>query len=147
MCSSDLPPLEPVITDRAKVREALSNVVENSIKYSAQGIITIKVSFDSSAISIGVTDQGVGLSPQDQENIWHKFHRIENWETRTPAEGGGMGLYISRTLMQMIGGTITVRSELGKGSTFTVIVPTSMRDPELARKVAQIEAHHSANVL
>jgi PAS domain S-box-containing protein len=142
-----IPPLEPVITDRSKVREALSNVVENAIKYSAQGIITIKVSFDSSSVSIGVTDQGVGLNPEDQENIWHKFHRIENWETRTPAEGGGMGLYISRTLMQMIGGTITVRSDLGKGSTFTIIVPTSMRDPELARKVAQIEAHHSANVL
>jgi signal transduction histidine kinase len=103
------------------------------VKYSPDGgQITIDARRVGPSVRIGIADQGLGLPPHELDSICDRFHRVDD-ERRRTIEGTGLGLYITRQLVEMHGGTVTVHS-LGKGhgSTFTVVLPATEEEPNNA---------------
>jgi len=123
--SIDLPKDLPVmVSDRQKVKQILLNLLSNAIKFTHHGTITISARRNASegALALSVADTGIGIAPADQEKIFEDFRQLDNSPTR--AYGGtGLGLSICRRLAQMLDGRITLRSEVGKGSVFTLMLP------------------------
>jgi two-component system, OmpR family, sensor histidine kinase VicK len=105
-----------------RITEVLTNLLDNAIKYTEEGNIDIEIDSDQSFVTIKVHDTGMGISEQDQKHLFEKFYRVDNELTRTKP-GTGLGLYISRNLLEMYGGSIWVESKPGKGSTFAFKLP------------------------
>ena len=123
----DFPPdLPPIQGDFERLSEVLTNLVGNAIKYSPDGG-PIKVGGmlgANNTVRLYVSDQGIGLSPADQERIFDRFYRVDNRLTRqTP--GTGLGLFLVKAVVEAHGGRVWVESAPGKGSTFWVELPTS----------------------
>ena len=107
----------------------VANLVANAAKYSpAGGRIEVELTPRAGALQIAVRDEGLGIAPDEQNLIFEKFYRADANMTRG-VSGSGLGLYISRELINLMGGTISVQSELGKGSTFVVTLPLVAPSP------------------
>ena len=119
----ELKELPSVRTDRQRLHEIMRNLIENALKYS-EDTEPVDVDFEQSSdeLIIHVRDRGVGIDPADQPAIFERFHQADQSSTRRHG-GLGLGLHLSRTLVEEIGGSIAVRSDVGRGSTFTVRVP------------------------
>lgn len=112
-----------VCVDQARVRMVLENLLDNASKYTPEGKrITITCSLIGKAVSIKVKDEGVGIEPRYMKRLFQKFSRIDN-PLSTQAGGTGLGLYWAKKIVELHGGTLSVRSTPGKGSTFTVTLP------------------------
>jgi len=117
------PSLPPVAGDREKLRQVLTNLVANAAKYSpAGGRIQVELKPHDGALDIFVRDEGLGIAKAEQSLIFEKFYRADANMTRG-VSGSGLGLYISRELVKRMGGTISVESLPGEGSTFVVTLP------------------------
>ena len=119
-----------MLGDAKRIRQVLVNLVGNAIKYTATGGVTVAVTSERrnprvTNIRIAVTDTGPGIPEDRIESIFDKYSRIDD-ERGALAAGTGLGLPITRTLVNAMGGTISVRSELGRGSTFTVELPLTI---------------------
>ncbi len=113
--------LRPIYSDRQKVKQILLNLLSNAIKFTAEGGVKISACALQAprSLAISVADTGIGIAPEDHGRIFEDFKQLDNSPTR--AYGGtGLGLSICRRLADIIGGDISVRSQLGKGSTFTL---------------------------
>ena len=109
--------------DELRLRELLLNLVENAIKYSFPGgKIEIALINDGRQALLSVMDQGIGIGPADQKRIFDRFFRTDNARAHTK-KGTGLGLAICTWIAESHKGHIQVRSDLGKGSTFTVVLP------------------------
>ena len=118
-------PEEPVLVkiDKDAISQAFLNLLSNSVKFSEeQRHIRIDVSRSSGTAVIAVTDQGIGMPREELKKIFDKFYRIPNSSTRQ-TRGSGLGLTLSRSIVEAHDGTITVVSEPGKGSTFSISIP------------------------
>jgi PAS domain S-box-containing protein len=104
------------------VREIIQNFVTNAIKYTDEGSITITAKAVEKGVTFTVTDTGIGISKQDQERVFDKFFRSEDFRTRK-ANGTGLGLYVTMKLARLIHAEIDLQSELNKGSTFSIFIP------------------------
>jgi signal transduction histidine kinase len=111
----------PVAADADNVRQVLVNLVENAIKY-AGGRIEVRVEPQYSATRFSVGDDGPGIPPEQSDRVFEKFYRLDASAT-TAVGGTGLGLYISRELVEGMGGRIWVTSTLGEGSTFSFELP------------------------
>jgi PAS domain S-box-containing protein len=110
----------PVAADRDKVRQVLANLVENAIKYSPDGgPVEVTVATEGTRVRFCVSDEGLGIPPAERERIFEKFYRLDPNLTRGVG-GTGLGLYISRELVQRMGGRIWVAAPNGRGSMFVV---------------------------
>ena len=109
-------------TDGFKVRQILLNLLSNAVKFSDQGDIVVRSHLNHDAVEVSVTDEGIGISEQNLERVFDPFWQVEQRSTRR-AGGTGLGLSVSRSLARLLGGDIVVESQLGKGSTFTAIIP------------------------
>ena len=115
--SANLP--EIVCTDKQRFRQILINLISNAIKFTEQGSVTLKISYRNQVATFSVIDTGIGIAKEDQDAIFKPFEQIRN--AHTQAIGGtGLGLTISRSLTELMGGEITLHSEPGKGSTFNL---------------------------
>jgi PAS domain S-box-containing protein len=109
--------------DELRLRQVLVNLVENAIKYSpGGGRVDVCVVDEDDQLRIEVSDEGLGIPPSEQARIFEKFYRLDADMTRGVG-GSGLGLYISREIVQQMGGSLSVRSATGAGSTFTVALP------------------------
>lgn len=117
-----------MLSDITKVRQILFNLISNGIKFSEDGEVKIdcrrETESDREHITIEVEDTGIGMSPEDLEKLFEEFFQVDNSNAKKWS-GTGLGLVISQRFSQMMGGTISVSSELGKGSTFTVKIPVN----------------------
>jgi PAS domain S-box-containing protein len=115
-------------SDRQKVKQIVLNFLSNALKFTPGGRVTIKASYDTKgrSIAIAVSDSGVGIGPEDQAKVFEDFRQLDSSPARGYG-GTGLGLSICRRLSQMLGGTIELESELGKGSTFTLRLPSRLR--------------------
>jgi len=114
--------------DPHHLRQVLLNLVSNALKFTHQGGVTIagKRNAREKMMVLSVADTGIGIAPADQDRIFEDFRQLDNSPTR--AYGGtGLGLSICRRLAQMLDGRISVQSQVGKGSTFTLTLPTKGR--------------------
>jgi len=115
-----------VRADSRRVEQILLNLLSNSIKFTEQGRIRITCVQKGDAVRISVTDTGIGIKPEDLEKLFRPFTQVETGLTRQ-YEGTGLGLSISKRLVALMGGTIAVQSEWGKGSTFSFTVPVERK--------------------
>lgn len=104
------------------VREILQNFITNAIKYTEKGGVTITAEAIDRGVRFTVADTGIGISKQDQEKVFDKFFRSEDFRTRK-TNGTGLGLYVTVKLARLIHAEIDVKSELDKGSIFTIFIP------------------------
>ena len=120
----DLPAhLPTVMADRDRIEEVLQNLLDNAIKYSPKRrVVTVSCHWTSDEVIVSVSDQGMGIALRDQEQIFDRFHRVDSSSTRS-TQGAGLGLYISRSIVEAHGGTIWVESILHQGSTFSFSLP------------------------
>ena len=109
-------------TDPAKLKVVLKNLISNAVKFTEKGSVTVGVNKSDGGIEISVSDTGIGIAQENLPVIFEPFRQIENPLTRRHG-GVGMGLYIVKRLLEILGGTINVESEVGKGSTFRVWIP------------------------
>lgn len=118
--------------DPDKIRRILQNLISNAIKFTPEGgRILLKADPDGEFVLLAVSDTGVGIAPEDRDLIFEKFRQAANPMTRETG-GTGLGLSIVRELTKLLGGEITLKSELGRGSTFTIRLPRSLeRQPQL----------------
>jgi signal transduction histidine kinase len=136
-------PQEPlsIVTDRRKLRQVMQNLIGNALKFTESGAITVSVKAvsrlpeqlafqhkefaqDGEWLEVTVSDTGRGIPLEKLNLIFDKFYQLDSSMTR-PYSGLGLGLYIAQQYAQLLGGTIQVESELGRGSTFTVTLPVS----------------------
>jgi signal transduction histidine kinase len=115
--SRDLP---VVRLDRLKLKEIVHNLVSNALKFTERGEVVVRVGREGTRVRIDVEDTGSGIPPEAQTQIFEMFERLE---TDRGAGGAGLGLYIVKNLVQLMGGTVTLASEPGHGSRFTVWLP------------------------
>jgi signal transduction histidine kinase len=118
-------PLPTLKTDKIKVKEILSNIVLNAIKFTDHGKIQVTVSprNEDKTVQIEVKDTGIGIPKEFLPVIFEPFRQVEGAFTRTRG-GAGLGLYIARRLLDLLNGRVEVESEVGKGSTFRIAIPT-----------------------
>jgi signal transduction histidine kinase len=116
------PDLELLKSSKLYVREILQNFITNAIKYTEKGSITISAKLKDKGVSISIEDTGIGISIRDQEKIFDKFFRSEDFRTRQN-NGTGLGLYVTMKLARLIHADIATKSELNKGSCFTIYFP------------------------
>jgi signal transduction histidine kinase/HAMP domain-containing protein len=116
--------LPVVLTDRMKVRQVLINLVNNAIKFTDQGSVDIcfRCIADRAAVEFSVSDTGIGIAEEFLPHIFDKFRQIDSSTTRDHA-GAGLGLYVVKSFVGVLGGTISVQSKLNKGTTFTIRIP------------------------
>lgn len=115
-------PLYYTFVDPHRISEVLQNIIDNAIKYTMQGSITVRLTGDPSVVQIQVSDTGAGIPEEDIPHLFQKFYRVDNTATRTVG-GTGLGLFISKKIIELYNGRIWVESVLGKGSTFFINLP------------------------
>jgi PAS domain S-box-containing protein len=132
------PPALPLKCDPPKLKQVLVNLVENAIKYSPEGgRIEVRIADTPDRLRIDVQDEGLGIPPSEQARIFEKFYRLDAEMTRGVG-GSGLGLYISREIVEQMGGLLSVRSRRGAGSTFTVTLPRTVT-PARSRAARQTQ--------
>jgi signal transduction histidine kinase len=118
--------LPAILVDRDKFGEVIGNILSNAVKYSPNGgniTLSARYELQSHCVVVSVIDQGIGIGPADRESLFTTFHRIQRPETQG-IRGSGMGLYIAKEWTKAMGGDIWLKSELNKGSTFFISIPT-----------------------
>jgi len=130
-------PLYYSFVDPHRIAEVLQNIIDNAIKYTLNGSITVRLTGNLTVIQIQVSDTGAGIPTEDIPHLFQKFYRVDNSTTRTIG-GTGLGLYISRKLVELYNGRIWVESQLNKGSTFFINLPrlTSTQALEMQKNQA-----------
>ena len=115
-------PLYYVFVDPDRLREVITNLFDNAVKYTPEGKITLGLTGDKQVVQIYVRDTGPGIPGEDLAHLFQKFYRVDNSATRTIG-GTGLGLFICRKIVELYGGRIWVESELEKGSSFFINFP------------------------
>lgn len=115
-------PAYKVLADPDRLREVLTNLMDNAIKFTAKGSVDVYLASDKDFLTVGIADSGMGISDEDQKHLFQKFYRVDNTMTREIG-GTGLGLYIARNLIELYGGRIWVESKLNKGSKFSFTLP------------------------
>lgn len=131
------PRLELLQSTSLYVREILQNFITNALKYTQTGGITIGAKPGENGVIFTVSDTGIGISKSDQEKVFDKFFRAEDFRTRQ-ASGTGLGLYVTLKLAKLIHAEISLTSELNHGSTFIVFVPNLQKTTAQANQAASV---------
>ncbi|ENZ7525811.1 aerobic respiration two-component sensor histidine kinase ArcB [Escherichia coli] len=118
-----LPLPHQVITDGTRLRQILWNLISNAVKFTQQGQVTVRVRYDEGdMLHFAVEDSGIGIPQDELDKIFAMYYQVKDSHGGKPATGTGIGLAVSRRLAKNMGGDITVTSEQGKGSTFTLTI-------------------------
>ncbi|HET9850774.1 MAG TPA: ATP-binding protein [Candidatus Saccharimonadales bacterium] len=123
-------PIYYAFVDPTRMNEVFQNIIDNAIKYTPQGSVTVRLTGDLETIQVQVQDTGPGIPSEDIPHLFQKFYRVDNSATRTVG-GTGLGLYICKIIVELYKGRIWVESQLGKGSTFFINLPRLTTDKAL----------------
>jgi signal transduction histidine kinase len=129
----ELPDELPLVdADTRRLRWAVINLVRNAWQYTpAGGVVTLRLLQRDGQVKLDVVDTGIGISPEDQKNLFTRFYRVTN-VTKDDVRGLGLGLYVAKAIVEAHGGQIEVVSEEGVGSTFSVILP-ALKDRQVEK--------------
>jgi signal transduction histidine kinase len=123
----DYPPDLPVVkTDKEKLKNVLHNLIDNAVKFTEQGEVTVisRTLAQPGKVEFKIIDTGIGMPRESLAAAFERFRQLDGSMTRCH-DGAGLGLYIAKKFTELLGGELDVRSEIGKGSTFTVILPVA----------------------
>ncbi|MFD1804457.1 aerobic respiration two-component sensor histidine kinase ArcB [Mixta tenebrionis] len=126
-----LPLPHKIIADGTRLRQILWNLIGNAVKFTRQGEIVVRVSYEAEQLRFEVEDSGMGIPFDEQDKIFAMYYQVKDQHGGKPATGTGIGLAVSRRLAQAMGGDITVRSAPGEGACFTV----TLKAPRVAGEV------------
>lgn len=115
-------PLYYVNVDPDRIREVITNVFDNAVKYTESGQVSLGLTGNNDVVQVRINDTGPGIPPEDLPHLFQKFYRVDNTATRAIG-GTGLGLFICRKIVELYNGTIWAESTLGKGSTFYINLP------------------------
>ena len=145
-------PLYYVFVDPDRIREVVTNLFDNACKYTDSGKVSIGLTGNNEVVQLYVRDTGAGIPPDDITHLFQKFYRVDNSATRTIG-GTGLGLFISRKIIELYQGRIWVESEIGKGSTFFINLPRlttsraiELQPSEASRTSASVPASPTARI-
>lgn len=139
--SKVIAPIYNVYADPDRLREVITNLFDNAVKYTDSGKITLGLTGNNQVVQFYIKDTGTGIPAEDIPHLFEKFYRVDNSATRTVG-GTGLGLFICRKIIELYQGRVWVESELGKGSTFYINLPR-LDD----NKAAQLKANQQTNIL
>lgn len=136
-----------LLGDSRRIQQILINILTNAVKYTEEGSVTLRVESvpaaeDEVSIKMTIADTGIGIRKEDMEHLYDSFRRVDQKKTKG-IEGSGLGLSITKQLVNLMGGEITVDSTYRKGSTFTVILPQKIVD---ARPFGKLRLHGDSAV-
>lgn len=114
-----------VVADREQIREVLYNLVENGLKFTTNGGVSLSITYDADFATVEVADTGMGIPADGQKHLFEKFYRVDNTATREVG-GTGLGLFITRSIVELFGGSIWIESQVGKGTKFFFTIPRSL---------------------
>ena len=120
-------------TDQVKLRQCLFNLVSNAAKFTENGRITLSVRREGETVAFDVTDDGIGMTPEQLDKLFERFTQADASTTRKFG-GTGLGLAITRAFCRLLGGDVTVRSTYGEGSTFSIRLPAMLPDDDAAEE-------------
>ena len=115
--------IPPVYTDEGKVSQILRNLISNALKFTERGEVRVCAQYDvdQQTLTFSVSDTGIGIAPEHQQSIFEEFEQVQN-RLQTAVKGTGLGLPLCSKLCKLLGGAVSLESELGKGSTFTATI-------------------------
>jgi len=135
------PDLPPLYTDEGKISQILRNLISNALKFTPRGSVRLTAQLEGEGfVGFQVADTGIGIAREDQERIFEEFVQVES-ELQTRVKGTGLGLPLSKRLVELLGGTIRVESEIGMGSTFHVRLPIHYGQPVQTEPVSDLASH------
>jgi two-component system phosphate regulon sensor histidine kinase PhoR len=116
--------LPPVAADKSLITQAVRNLVNNAIKYSPERTtVTISTALEAEAVRVSVEDRGYGIPPESVDKVWEKFYRVVREGQEKDEESTGLGLSFVREVIEQHGGSVDLRSEVGRGSKFSFTLP------------------------
>ena len=127
-----------VLTDKERILQIGNNLLSNAIKFTENGGVSLRTDYDNSILKLIVEDTGTGMTNEEQQRVFGAFERLSNAAAK---DGFGLGLSIVQRIVSMLGGTIRLESEKGKGSRFTVEIPMQTAG-ELPERINQTRIHH-----
>ncbi len=127
-----------VCTDKERILQIGNNLLSNAIKFTENGSVSLRADYDNGLLKLIVEDTGTGMTEEEQQRVFGAFERLSNAAAK---DGFGLGLSIVQRIVTMLGGTIRLESEKGKGSRFTVKIPMQTAE-ELPEKINQTRIHH-----
>jgi PAS domain S-box-containing protein len=136
-------PLYYALVDPDRLREVITNVFDNAVKYTESGKVSLGVTGNDKVVQIRVTDTGPGIPAEDISHLFQKFYRVDNSATRSIG-GTGLGLFICRKIIELYSGTIWAESVVGKGSTFYINLPRLSSDRASQLQMAERTSAPSA---
>ncbi len=120
-----------LITDKSRLREILINLLDNALKFTKEGSVTLGCKIEENTIRFYVKDTGIGISEERQKEIFNRFYKIENEENDVLYGGTGIGLFISKNLVELLGGKMQVASAIHQGSEFYFSIPKDGFEEEI----------------
>jgi signal transduction histidine kinase len=117
--------LPKIRTDLAKLNQILFHLLDNAAKFTRRGRIELELSIEDGQLFVSVTDSGIGIAPDDQEQIFDEFFRVDS-SADSRHRGAGLGLTLARALIEKLGGALSVQSEIGSGSRFSFTIPVTI---------------------
>ena len=114
-----------VVADKEQVREVMYNLIENGLKFTAEGGVSISINYDKDFATVCIADTGMGIPADGQKHLFEKFYRYDNTATREVG-GTGLGLFITRSIVESFGGRIWLESQVNKGTKFFFTIPRSL---------------------
>ena len=128
-----------VLTDKERILQIGNNLLSNAIKFTDSGGVSLTADYDNGILKIIVEDTGTGMTNEEQQRVFGAFERLSNAAAK---DGFGLGLSIVQRIVSMLGGTIQLESEKGKGSRFTVEIPMQTAE-EIPERINQAQVHHN----
>ncbi|WP_288148105.1 sensor histidine kinase, partial [Bacteroides acidifaciens] len=128
-----------VLTDKERIIQIGNNLLSNAIKFTDSGGVSLTADYDNGILKIIVEDTGTGMTNEEQQRVFGAFERLSNAAAK---DGFGLGLSIVQRIVTMLGGTIQLESEKGKGSRFTVEIPMQTAE-EIPERINQAQVHHN----
>jgi len=117
---SDAIPL--LTTDEKRTKQIFTNIIGNALKYTFAGEVVVRADVKQNHVVVRVSDTGIGISAEDQKNLFQKFYRVKSKETED-VRGTGLGLWITHQIVKEMGGSISIESIKGKGTDFIITLP------------------------